>query len=1039
MNRNLLLSALFLLSSWQLLFAQVTITGNVTDARDGITIPGVNVMEKETTNGTSTDMNGNFTIRVENMNSILVFTFIGYVKQEIPLKVSTALNVVMTQEISTLEEYEVVAFSTQKKSSVVASITTVKPGDLKVPSSNLTTALSGRVSGVIAYQRSGEPGQDNAQFFIRGVTTFGYKKDPLILIDGIELTTQDLARLQPDDIATFSIMKDAAATALYGARGANGIVYVTTKEGVEGPARISVRFENTISQATRNLELADPITYMKMGNEAVKTRDPLGIQPYSQEKIEKTQSGTDPVMYPATDWYNNLFRDYTNSQRFNMNISGGGKIARYYISSTFNQDNGAMKIDEKNNFNNNIKLRQFQIRSNLNINITNTTTLKFTFNATLDNYRGPLQGGSDIYRKVMLTNPVYFLPTYEPDLANEFTKHILFGNYGKGNYLNPYAFMVKGYKDYKANRVLAQMELNQNLSTVTPGLSFRLLGNGNQYSYFDIQRFYNPYYYKPSVNPETGEYILIPLNPKEGTDYLSYDEGQKEMSSVYYLESALIYNRQFSKFHTVSGLLVGTLRDELIANSGSLQKSLPYRNVGLAGRFTYGYNDRYFGEFDFGYNGSERFAENNRFGFFPSIAVGWLLSNEAFFASAKRTITNLKLKASYGLVGNDAIGGPDDRFFYLSQVDMEDEMRGGTFGKFYNYSQPGISIDRYANEEITWETAKKMNLGFELGLFDKFGIQADVFQDNRSNILMDRITLASMGLQADVRANVGEAISRGVDLSVNYDQVIGKHWWIQAMGNFTYATSEITKIEQPSYAETPWLSSIGNSIDQIYGYVAERLFVDESEVFNSPEQTFGEYMAGDIKYKDINGDDRISGLDKVAIGYPYRPEIVYGAGFSMGYRDFDFSVFFQGLARESFWINPALTAPFINGDPAVSAGEIGEQQLLKVWADSYWSEDNRNSYALWPRLTNTYNDNNYQTNTWFMQNGAFLRLKSLEFGYSLPGSVISKMKITRCRFYINGTNLLTFSSFKLWDPEMGGNGLGYPIQKVINFGINVDF
>ena len=1028
MKKIILLVILISLYSLQLLVAQVNITGTITDANDGTTIPGVNILIKGTTTGVATDATGNFSIRVDNSNVTLVFTFIGYVKQEIPLAGKTTLKVALVQEINTLDEVAIVAFSTQKKSSVIASISTIKPSELKVPSSNLTTALSGRMAGIIAYQRSGEPGKDYAQFFIRGVTTFGYKKDPLILIDGIELTSQDLARMQPDDIASFSIMKDASATALYGARGANGVIYVTTKEGVEGPARISIRFENSISQATKNIQLADPITYMEMGNEAVKTRDPLGIQPYSQEKIEKTIAGVDPVLYPTTDWYKSLFNDHTTSLRFNMNINGGGKIARYYISSTYNQDNGAMKVDKKNNFNSNIKLRQFQLRSNMNVNLTNSTVIKFIFNATLDNYRGPIDGGADLYNKVMRTNPVYFLPSYEPDLAHQYTEHILFGNFGKGNYLNPYAEMVKGYKDYKENRILAQMELNQDLSSITKGLSVRIIGNGNQYSFFDIRRFYNPYYYKPIINPETGEYTLISLNPTTGTEYLSYEEGQKQISSVYYLEGAMQYNRKFSKIHDVSGLLVTTMRDELIGNSGSLQKSLPYRNMGLSGRFTYGYNDKYFAEFNFGYNGSERFAEDKRFGFFPSVALGWIASNEAFFAPVKNTISKLKFKASYGLVGNDAIGGPDDRFFYLSQVNMADASRGGTFGKNFNYYQPGVSIDRYANDQITWETARKLNLGIELELFKKFELQADVFQDKRSNILMDRITLASMGLQADVRANVGSARGKGIDISANYNETMGNNWWFQLISNFTYATSKITEIEEPDYSDTPWLSRVGKSIDQNWGYIAERLFVDENEVNNSPEQTFGEYMAGDIKYKDVNGDDRISGLDMVPIGHPFRPEIVYGTGITMGYKSFDFSIFFQGLARESFWIDPYASSPFVN-----------EQQLLQVWSESYWSEDHRDSYARWPRLSNSYIDNNNQINTWFMQNGAFLRLKSLEIGYSLPKSLITKMKMTRCRFYVSSTNLLTFSKYKLWDPEVGGNGLGYPIQKVINFGIHTDF
>jgi TonB-linked SusC/RagA family outer membrane protein len=1004
------------------------VSGTITDATTGEPLIGVTVLIDGTSTGVISDLDGRYVINVPGQYEVLVFSYIGYLTQKVEISGMTTLNVKLEQDVKTLDEVAIVAFAKQKKSSVIASITTINPADLKIPSSNLTTSLAGRMSGIISYQRSGEPGQDNAQFFIRGVTTFGYKKDPLILIDGIELTTQDLARMQPDDIASFSILKDASATALYGARGANGVVYVTTKEGVEGPAKVSVRFENSISQPTRNIDLADPITYMKMGNEAVKTRDPLGILPYSLEKVEKTMAGADPVLYPTTDWYNSLFREKTTNQRFNMNISGGGKIARYYISTTVNQDNGAMKVDGKNNFNSNIKLRQFQLRSNMNINMTKSTVIKFTFNATLDNYRGPIDGGADLYKKVMRTNPVYFRPYYEPDVANEFTKHVLFGNYGTGNYLNPYADMVKGYKDYKENRVLAQMELNQDLSRLTKGLSFRVIGNGNQYSFFDISRFYNPYFYSPIINPETGAYTLSALNPKTGTEYLNYNEGRKQITAVYYGEAAIIYNRKFNEKHDVGGLIVSTLRDELIGNSGNLQKSLPYRNMGVSGRFTYGYNEKYFTEFNFGYNGSERFAKNNRFGFFPSIAVGWIMSNEEFFAPIKNTISKLKLKATYGLVGNDAIGGPDDRFFYLSQVNMNDSKMGGTFGKYFNYSQDGISIDRYANDQITWETAKKTNLGFELQLFNKLEIQADVFQDNRSNILMDRITLASMGLQAGVRANVGEAKGKGIDISINYDESIGTDWWFQMIGNFTYATSEITKVEEPSYVNTPWLSAVGYSIDQTFGYVAERLFIDQYEVNNSPEQSFGEYMAGDIKYKDINGDDRISGLDRVAIGFPTRPEIVYGAGFSMGYKSFDLSIFFQGLARESFWIDPYASSPF-----------VGEQQLLQVWADSYWSEEHRDSYARWPRLSNSYINNNTQTNTWFMQNGAFLRLKSLELGFSLPKGMLTKMKIAKCRIYTNGTNLLTFSKFKLWDPEMGGNGLGYPIQKVINFGINVDF
>jgi len=1015
---------------------RIKVTGNVVD-ENGNPLPGVTIVIKGTTRGVITDLDGSYVIEKVLPTDILVFSFVGMETQEMPVTGKRVINVKMVPKSEELKDVTVVAFSKQKKESVIASITTVKPAELKVPSSNLTTALAGRISGIISYQRSGEPGQDNAQFFVRGVTTFGYKKDPLILVDGVELTSGDLARIQPDDIASFSIMKDATATALYGARGANGVIYVTTKEGREGKARVNLRYETSISQPTREIELADPITYMEMHNEAVKTRDPLGLLPYSLEKVDKTKEGADPVLYPTVDWYHTMFKPRSVNQRFNMSVNGGGKVARYYLAATVNHDNGMMNVDKRNNFNNNISLTRYNLRANININLTKTTQSKFIFNTTFDDYTGPIDGGSDMFYKVMRSNPVYFLPFYEPDNANQYTKHILFGNYGTGNYYNPYADMVKGYKDYSQNRVLAQFELSQDLAFITKGLQFRTMVNANRYSYFDVSRSYNPFYYKPVEDP-TGEqhYILLPLNREDGTEYLDYHPGTRDINSALYLESAVNYDRSFGE-HTVSGMLVFTLRELLNATADNLQLSLPHRNLGLSGRFTYAYKSKYFTEFNFGYNGSERFSANERFGFFPSAGLGWIVSNEDFFVSAKKIFSLLKLKVTYGLVGNDAIGSANDRFFYMSQVNMDDWGRSIPFGTRMDYEKFGVSIQRYANDKITWETSYKLNLGVEMGLFDKVNIQADLFREHRTNILMDRIQLASMGLEAQVRANLGEAVTKGIDISADYNVFFTKNWWLQGRANFTYAHGIITKAEEPDYAETPWLSRVGKPIAQQWGYIAERLFVDQYEVDNSPEQTFGEYSGGDIKYHDINGDDRISGLDRVPLGFPTTPEIVYGFGFSTGYKNFDFSIFFQGLARESFWISPYYTAPFVDIDG--NNNITSNNQLLKVYAENYWSEEHRNVFALWPRLSDHPINNNNQTSTHFMRNGAFMRLKSLEIGYSLPQRLIKKAKISQVRFYANGTNLLTFSKFKLWDPEMGGNGLGYPIQLVINGGIQVSF
>lgn len=1011
---------------------QRKISGKVIDDLDE-PLPGVAIQVVGTPRGVTTDIDGTFSLDVKESDK-LVFTYLGMEPQTVPVIGKKELIVVLKPKVDELEEVTVVAFAKQKKESVISSISSVKPSELKVPSSNLTTALAGRIAGVIAYQRSGEPGQDNAEFFVRGVTTFGYKKDPLVLLDNNEISSADLSRLQPDDIASFNIMKDAAATALYGSRGANGVILVTTKEGAEGKARFNIRFEESISTPTDKVKLADPVTYMKLHNEAIRTRDPLGITLYSPNKINNTIAGNNPYVYPANDWYNVLFKDIAQNQRLNFNLSGGGKVARYYLAGTYNTDNGNLKVDKLNNFNNNIKLNRYTLRSNVNINVTKTTEVKVRLQGTFDDYRGPIDGGNDLYKKVMNSNPVLFPPYFLPDEANRHTQHILFGNYDKAQYVNPYADMVKGYKDYSTSQMFAQVELEQKLDFLIKGFSFRGLFNTSRYSYFDVQRYYTPFYYQVGLYDKgKDEYTLNLLNEESGKEYLDYKEGEKKVTSAMYFEGSLNWNRTFKEKHDAAAMMVFTMREYKAANAGDLQKSLPTRNVNLAGRYTYAYDSRYFAEFNFGYNGSERFSAKERFGFFPSGGIGWFISNEAFYKDAwKKVVSNLKIKATYGLVGNDAIGSEEDRFFYLSNVNMSNGKKGSSFGTMGNMGGTtlnGISISRYPNDDITWEVARKANYGIELGLFDKIEIQADYFTENRWNILMDRKSIPeTMGLQSALKANVGEAESHGIDMSVDYNHSFNKDLWITGRANFTYATSKFTVYEEPDYSATPWKSNVGQSLNQGYGYVAERLFIDEEDIRNSPTQ-FGEYMPGDIKYKDINDDGKISELDQVPIGYPTSPEIVYGFGFSAGYKGFDLSCFFQGLARESFWIDVEKTSPFIGNQGA----------LLKAYADNHWSEDNRNSQALWPRLSTHVIANNNQRSTWFMQNGGFLRLKSVELGYRIPQSVLKKIHVADLRLYLSGTNLLTFSKFKLWDPEMGGEGLGYPVQQVYNVGIQLSF
>ena len=1036
---NLVLIVLFFMYSFTAFSQERIISGTVNDSY-GNPIPGVNILqETQKSNGAVTDFDGNFTIAISD-KSKLIFSYVGFITKKVETINQNNLQVTLEEDLLGLDEVTVVAYGTQKKASVIAAVTSINPEELRVPTSNLTSSIAGRVAGVISYQRSGEPGRDNAEFFIRGVSTFGYARSPLILIDGIETTSTDLARLQPDDIASFSIMKDATATALYGARGANGVILVTTKEGKEGVVKINVRYEKAYSAPTKSLDIADPVTYMRLHNEALATRNPLGGRIYSLEKILISQDPNRNIMaYPTVNWFDELLEDYTLNSRFNFNVSGGGKVARYYLAATVNTDNGNLKIDPQNNFNNNINFKRISLRSNVNVNLTPTTEVALKFNGNFDDYIGPLDGGAAVYQKAMQTNPVLYPRFYEPDLQFQNSTHILFGNYGQfGDYLNPYADMIRGYKDESYNNFLATVEVKQDLGFIAEGLNARILGNTSRYSFYNLERKYNPFYYTlGNYDFQSDQYTLIALNPNQGTEYLEYNEGNKVITNATYFEASLNYNTTIDDIHEISGMIIGISRELKYANAGDLQRSLPYRNLGVSGRFTYAFDEKYFSEFNFGYNGSERFAKSERFGFFPSFGVGWYISNENFM-SASDVITKLKFKSTYGLVGNDQIGSAEDRFFYISQVNLNDGSMGAPFGnEFTNYIN-GVSIDRYANDQITWEKAKMLNIGFELGLFGKIDIQADYFTEYRSNILMDRAQVpASMGLQSPIRANVGEASSKGFEMSLDYKDNVTSDLFVAVRANFSFATSKYEVFEELDYvtAGLPWRSRIGLNLSQPFGYIAERLFIDEADIANSPIQTFGDYMAGDIKYKDINNDGIIDINDEVPIGYPTTPEIIYGFGTSASYRNFDFSFFFQGSARSSFFVDAYNTSPFID----TSGSAIGNNALLSAWANDHWSENDRNLYASWPRLSDQLIDNNNRNSTWWLRDGAFLRLKSIEFGYSFTDKLTEKLGFSAGRVYVSGTNLLTFSKFKLWDIEMGGNGLGYPIQKGANLGLNINF
>lgn len=1017
-----------------------TVKGVIYEEETGEPMPGATVSVEGSTRGVMTDLDGSFELTGVKPTDKLKFECLGKETQVLQVGTMTNFVVKLKNAANELDEVTVVAFGKQRKESVIGSISTVDVKTLKVPSSNLTTALAGNVAGVIAYQRTGEPGQDNADFFVRGITTFGANTSPLILIDNIELTSTDLARLQPDDIESFSIMKDATATALYGARGANGVIFVTTKRGQEGPAKIFARVETSISAPTDVVELADPVTYMKSYNEAISTRDPLGELMYTYDKIEQTgKPGANRLIYPANDWYDMLFKDFATSYRANVSTRGGGKVATYYVSGAYTEDTGVLKVDKRNSFNNNIDDKNYTLRSNVDINVTPTTKLAVRLTGNFRDYQGPLNGGSDVYRQIMHSDPVLFPAYYPVDDEHVGIQHIMFGNYEDGSYINPYANLVKGYKNYQRSQMIAAVQLEQDLKFITKGLSFMTLFNLTRLSEFTVNRQFNPYWYRlDRYDSYTGEYHVNRIN-EDGTDYLTYSESGKTVKNTMYSETRLNYNRSFGK-HDVTGLLVFTASESLTANAGSLQLSLPSRNAGLSGRFTYGYDKRYFIEYNFGYNGSERFHKSHRWGFFPSAGLAWMMSNEKWFKPLTKVVSNLKLRYSYGLVGNDNIGSSSNRFYYLSEMSMNNSGLGASFGETRNVSYNGIGVVRYANEAITWEKSYKSNYALELGLFKKLDIIAEYFTEHRTDIFMQRADIPNtMGLQAAVYGNIGQARSKGIDIQADYKQAWASGLWASARANFTYSTGKYDVYEEPTYPES-YRQHAGRSIRQTWGYIAERLFIDDEDAANSPSQAaFGsQYGGGDIKYTDVNGDGVITNADMVPIGYPTSPEIIYGFGVSLGHKGFDVSVFFQGLGRESFWIdatsaystkyNKYGTAPFVNNG-----------QLLKAYSDSHWSEDNRDIYALYPRYSAYENHNNTQVSTWWMRDGSFVRLKQMEFGYTLPQKLTNKIHIDNLRVYFQGNNLLCWSKFKLWDPELAGEGFNYPIQRTFNIGVNVTF
>ncbi|MEC5142900.1 TonB-dependent receptor [Chitinophaga sp. 212800010-3] len=986
----------------------VVISGTVRDAI-GNPLPGVTVRVSRTGKGMVTSTVGRYSVDAEPLDT-LEFSFVGYKKQLQPVRNRLEMDVIMEAQEGGLNEVVVVGFGKQRKISLIGAQTGVKVEELKQPVRNLSTLLAGRLAGIVGVQRSGEPGYDDAEVWIRGISTFTNSR-PLVLVDGIE---RPFSNIDPEDIESFNILKDASATAVYGVRGANGVIVITTKSGKAQKVQINADLNKGITQFTRLPKYADGVTYMKMANEANLTRG--GTAQYSDEAIRKTASGEDPELYPNVNWINEIFRKHGSNKRANVNLRGGTDITNYYVSVSYYDEVGLFKRDDLARYNSDIKFTRYNFTSNLNMRVTKTTRLEFGVQGYIGNGNFPGTGTNTIFESAITLPPIVHPPKYSDGrIAGQRT----------GSVANPYDQLTQsGYVTEFRNQLFSNIRLRQDLDFIVKGLSFTSMFSFDTYNEHRMARTKTVDNWLATGRDANGQLIFD--QTRIGTNYLSYSRSNGG-NRQFYTETALNYDNAFGK-HRVGGLLLYNQSDKIDAFKDDFIGSIPRRQRGLAGRATYSFDDRYLAEVNFGYNGSETFSPNRRYGFFPSAGLGWVVSGENFFKPLTNAVQFLKFRFSYGLVGNGEILDGDNvrRFAYIPIVASTN---GYTFGKDRNNKFDGYDIGEYASD-VTWETARKTNLGMEVTtLKGSLNLQVDLFKESRTGIFLRRSSIpAIIGLRSNPYGNLGKTENKGIDISVDYNRKIGEVQ-LALKGNFTFNRNKVIDDDLPPWAY-PYLERKGRKIGQRFGYIAEGLFSDSAEILKSPVQN-GNVRPGDIKFKDINGDGVINAYDQAPIGYGSIPEIVYGFGINAAWRNFAIGMFFQGISNVDIYTYGEGFVPFQQG------GTRGN--LMDVVTDR-WTPDNPNPHPFYPRLSFGEVNDNYKASTWWIKNGRYLRLKNAEVSYTLPQHWLKRIGVQRSRIYMLGYNLLTFSPFKLWDVELGeGRGTKYPQLTTYTVGASFQF
>ncbi|RYY37857.1 MAG: TonB-dependent receptor [Sphingobacteriaceae bacterium] len=986
-----------------------TVTGTVTDEKNE-TLPGVSVRIPGSNKGAVTDINGKFKIEDVSPQDSIQFTFVGYKSQTVLIGSRSTINVQLQPDAeNVLNEVTVVGYGTQKKVSVTGALSTISTKDIaRTATPALSNAIAGKLPGIITRQASGEPGYDAAQVYIRGLSTFG-NNSPLILIDGVE---RDMNNINAQEIESFTILKDASATAVYGVRGANGVILINTKRGVTGEPSVTFRSEVASLHALRLPEYINGQQYALLMNEA---RTNSGGQPrWSPEEIEKFGNGSDPYLYPNSNWTDAVLKRDSWQTINNLSVTGGSEIIKYYTNVGYTLQDGIYKQDENNKFSTNAKIKRYNFRSNVDINLSKTVTVQLGLGGIIQNGNYPGFAAPDIFQALKVISPIAF-PVTNPDGTPG----------GAQTYVgwNPWGRVSQsGYSTQDRSTLQGTFAARWDLSSlVTKGLSIRGLFSYDRYGQtnnvrfkeFEVKRYLG-------INPETGEdQYSEPFREGKPLGY-GIENGSNR---AIYMEAQINYDRTFNK-HNFTSMLLYNQRDFVDLNSGSSILNLPYRRMGLAGRGTYNYDNRYLAEVNFGYNGSENFPKGKRFGFFPAFSAGWVISNEKFWNIS--AISNLKLRGSYGKVGNDQI---NQRFLFLSTVKTNGQSYPfGPDQQLFN----GMEENQIGNQNVTWERATKRNLGIDMGFFqDKLTVQVDFFNEDRTGILLQRQTVPFVtGFYpwSIPYGNIGSIKNKGFDALIEARNSTSSGFFYSLRGNFTFAKNTVIENDEPS-RRFSYLSGKGLPLGQSFAFVADGFFENENDIATSPTQTFSVPRPGDVKYKDINGDGLIDSYDQIPVGYPRLPQISFGFGGTVGYKSFDFSVYFTGAARTSIFLSGTSMWPFYDG--------LGVNNVLTEYYDNRWTPENK--AALYPAIDVGNNPNNFLNSTLWMRNGNYLRLRNMEIGYTVPTGFSQKIGIKSLRFFINGMNLITWDYIKIIDPESNDGTGGYPLQRSYNAGIQVDF